>query len=56
MLDLLVIGNGGMLMLMCSNVHFRGVFYRFETPIKGYGVMESFVLLASFEFLVCVYG
>ena len=29
-----------------------GVSHRFETPIKGCRVMDSFVLLASFEFSV----
>ena len=67
---MLVIGNGALLMLVCSNVHvFRGfsifgntfntpfgVSHRFVTPIKGYRVMNSFVPLAGFEFLVGVYG
>ena len=57
-------------MLACSNVHVSegfsiftntfntdfGVFYRFVTPIKGYKVMNSFVPLAAFEFLIDVYG
>ena len=53
-------------MLVCSNVRttegfsilmqiFR-VSHRFETPIKGCRVMDSFVLLASFEFSVGMYG
>ena len=68
--DLLVIGNGGPLILTCSNVHVSrgfsifgnafsttfGVSHRFVTPIKGYRVMDSFVLLAGFEFSVDVYG
>ena len=33
-----------------------GVFHRFVTPIKGCRVMDSFVLLAGFNFLVDVYG
>ena len=33
-----------------------GVSHRFVTPIKGYRVMYSFVLLAGFEFSVDVYG
>ena len=33
-----------------------GVFHRFETPIKGSRLMDSFVLLASFEFSVGMYG
>ena len=32
------------------------VFQRFVTPIKGCRVMDSFMLLASFKFLVDVYG
>ena len=56
-------------MLMCSNAHVTGGFsifghlmlsfwvsHRFETPIKGYKVMNSFMLLAGFEFLVGMYG
>ena len=58
-------------MLVCSNVHITGgVFYfwathlmwlfgvshKFETLIKGCRVMDSFMLLASFEFSVGVYG
>ena len=33
-----------------------GVSHRFETPIKGCRVMDSFVLLADFEFSVGMYG
>ena len=69
-LDLLVVGNERLLMLACSNVHifvgfsifgnafntaFR-VSHKFVTPIKGCRVMDSFVLLAGFEFSVVVYG
>ena len=57
-------------MLVCSNMHVSegfsifgntfntafGVSHRFVTPIKGWRVMDSFVFLASFEFLVDVYG
>ena len=57
-------------MIACSNVHISGGFFlfgntfnttfgvshRFVTPIKGYRVMDSFVLLAGFEFLVDMYG
>ena len=57
-------------MLVCSNVHVsRGfsifgntfntafrVSHRFVTPIKGYMVMNYFVSMAGFEFLVDVYG
>ena len=70
-LDLLVIGNEGPLILVCSNARvtrgfsifgntfntdFLGVSHRFETPITGYNVMASFVLLAGFEFSVGMYG
>ena len=69
-LDLAVIGNEGPLMLVCSNVHVSGGFsifgntfnmdfrvsHRFVIPIKGCKVMNSFVLLTSFEFSVDVYG
>ena len=37
------------------NTTFR-VAHRFVTPIKGCRVMDSFVLLAGFEFSVDVYG
>ena len=57
-------------MLACSNVHVSGSFsifgntlimafgvsHKFVTPIKGCRVMDSFVLLAGFEFSVDVYG
>ena len=57
-------------MLVCSNVHVSGGFYifgntfnmafrvshRFVTPIKGCRVMNFFVPMAGFEFLVDVYG
>ena len=57
-------------MLVCSNVHvsegfsifgnafntaFR-VSHRFVTLIKGYRVMDSFMLLVGFEFSGDVYG
>ena len=56
-------------MLVCSNVHVSGGFsifgntfntafrvaHRFVTIVKGYKVMDSFVLLAGFEFSVDVY-
>ena len=32
------------------------VSHRFEIPIKGYRVMNSFMLLAGFEFSVGMYG
>ena len=68
---LLVVGRGGPLMLMCFNawitggfsifwvthlMRFFGVSHRFETLVKCCRVMDSFMLLASFEFSVCVYG
>ena len=57
-------------MLECSNVDVSrgfsifgnafstnfGVSHGFVTLIKGYRVMDSFVLLAGFEFLMDVYG
>ena len=57
-------------MLACSNVHVFGgfsifgnafsmdfeVFHGFVTPIKGCRVTDSCMSLASFEFLVDVYG
>ena len=69
-LDLLAVRNGGSLMLVCSNVHIFGGFsilgntfnmafevsHRFVIPIKGCKIMDSFVLLADFEFSVDVYG
>ena len=69
-LDLLVIGNGGPLMFVCSNVHISGGFsifgntfntafgvsHKLVTPIKGCKVMDFFVLLAGFEFSMDVYG
>ena len=69
-LDLLVVGNGGPLMLVCSNVHVSGGFpifgntfniafrvsHRLGTHIKGCRVMDSFELLAGFEFSSDVYG
>ena len=33
-----------------------GVCHRFETPIKGCRVKDSFMLLAGFEFAVGMYG
>ena len=57
-------------MLVCSNVRVSGGFlflvthlmrpfrisHKFETPIKGCRVMDSFMLLAGFEFSVGMYG
>ena len=67
--DLVVIGNGGPLMLACSNMHvyeecfissiaFRTTFlvsHGFVTPIKGCKVL-GFISLTSFEFLVDMHG
>ena len=67
---LLVVGNEGLLMLACSNVHISGGFSifgnafstafgvsrGFVTPIKGCRVTDSFMSLVGFEFLVDVYG
>ena len=69
-LDLLVVGNGEPLMLVCSNARVSwgfsifgntfnmafGVSHKFVTPIKGCRVMDSFVLLAGFELSMEVYG
>ena len=53
-------------MLLCYNVHvsrgspiFGSIFnatYRLKTPIKGHRVVESFVPLVDFEFVVGMYG
>ena len=57
-------------MLVCSNSRITKGFsilcntfnvdlwvsHRFKTPITGCRVMDSFVLLADFEFLVGMYG
>ena len=57
-------------MLMCSNVHISGGFsifgkafnttfgvsHGFVTPIKGCKVMDSFMSLVGFEYLVDEYG
>ena len=48
-------GVGGSIFGNTFNTTF-GVSHRFVTPIKGYRVMDSFVLLAGFEFSVNVYG
>ena len=66
---LLVVGNGGLLMLVCSNVNvsegfsiFGNAFTTFEvshgfvTPIKGCRETDSFMSLAGFEFSVDVNG
>ena len=69
-LSTMVVGNGGPLMIVCSNVHVFGGFsifgntfntafgvsHRFVTPIKGCRVMDSSVLLDDFKFLMDVYG
>ena len=39
-----------------QRARFRGVSHRFVTPIQGYRVMDSLMLLAGFEFSVDVYG
>ena len=42
--DLLVIGNGGPLMLACSNVHVSGGFYIFDNAFSTtFGVSHGFV-------------
>ena len=69
-LDLSIVGNGGPLMLACSNMHVFGGFsifgntfnmafrvsHRFVTLMKGYKVTNSFVPLPGFKFSVGVYG
>ena len=68
--NLLVIGNGGLLMLACFNVHVFGGFsifgnafstdfrvsHGFVTLIKGCMVTDFFFSLAGFEFSVDEYG
>ena len=68
--DLLVVGNGGLLMLVRSNIHVSGGFsifgnafsttfgvsHGFVNAIKGCKVTDSFMSLAGFEFSVDVYG
>ena len=46
---------GGFLFLVKHLMRLFGVSHRFETPITGCKVMDSFVLLAGFEFLVGMY-
>ena len=47
---------GGFLFLVTHLMRIFGVSHRFETPIKSSRVMDSFMLLAGFEFLVGMYG
>ena len=47
---------GGFLFLVTHLMWLFMVSHRFETPIKGCRVMDFFVLLASFEFSVGMYG
>ena len=44
------------LFLVTHLMRFFGVSHRFETPIKGYRVMDSYMLLTGFEFSVGMYG
>ena len=68
---MLVVGKMGVVnACVFQRARFRGVFlflvthlmwafrvsHRFVTPIKGCRVMDSFVPLAGFEFLVGMYG
>ena len=46
----------GLLFLVTHLIRLFGVFHRFKTPIKGCRVIDSFVLLDGFEFLVGMYG
>ena len=46
----------GFLFLVTHLMQLFGVSHRFETPIKGCRVMDSFVPVAGFEFLVGMYG
>ena len=68
--DLLVVGNKGLLMLVCSNVHISEGFsifgnafstafrvsHGFVTLIKVCRVIDSFMSLVGFGFSVDVYG
>ena len=45
----------GFLFLVTHLMRLFGVSHRFKTPIKGSRVMDSFVLLAGFEFSVGMY-
>ena len=47
---------GGFLFLVTHLMRPFGVSHRFETPIKGCRVMDSFMLLAGFEFMVGMHG
>ena len=46
----------GFLFLVTPLMRPFGVSHRFETLIKGYRVMDSFMLLVGFEFLMGMYG
>ena len=46
----------GFLFLVTHLMRLFGVSHRFETPITGYRVMDSFVLLVGFEFSMGMYG
>ena len=48
--------SGGFLFLVTHLIRPFGVSHRIETPIKGYRVMDSFMLLAGFEFSMGMYG
>ena len=47
---------GGFLFLVTHLMRLFEVSHRFETPIKGCRVMDSFVLLAGSEFSVGTHG
>ena len=46
----------GFLFLVTHLMQLFGVSHRFDTPIKGCRVMDSFMLLVGFEFSVGMYG
>ena len=48
--------TGGFLFWVTHLMRIFGVSHIFETPIKGYRVMDSFVLLAGFETLSSAAG
>ena len=47
---------GGFVFLVTHLMQLFGVSYKFKTPIKGCRVMDSFMILAGFEFSVGMYG
>ena len=47
---------GDFLFLVTHLMRPFGVSHRFETPIKGCRVMDSFMLMVGFEFFMGMYG